>query len=130
MFQRTYDFLCSSDKCPSNTINACPKNDTVDDMTLHVPDLPDKNSVQKSIEMWELGTSSKAAISCKMVFSSEPDHSEFISEVDNGKHVVRCSGWRQPMNMSFIVPPPFLVFDISIVFRDQIKTLDVLPLEI
>ena len=102
------------------------------DMTLHhdIPDLADKTSVQKSIEMWELGTSSKAAISCKEAFASEPDHSEFISEIDNGEEVVRCSGWRQPLRMSFVVPPPFLVFDISIVFRDQVKTLDVLPLEI
>ena len=132
IFQRTYDFFCSSNKCPSNIVNICPKNDTVDDMTLHhdIPDLADKTSVQKSIEMWELGTSSKAAISCKEAFASEPDHSEFISEIDNGEEVVRCSGWRQPLRMSFVVPPPFLVFDISIVFRDQVKTLDVLPLEI
>ena len=106
------------------------KNDTVDDMILHIPDHAYKNSLRKSIVMWEHGTSSKAAISCKETFSSEPDHSEFISEIDNGKQVIRCSGWRQPMQMSFMVPPPFLVFDISIVFRNQIKTLDVLPLEI
>ena len=130
MFCRIYDYLCSSDNCPSDAVNVYPKNDTVDDMILHIPNLAYKNSLRKSIVMWEHGTSSKAVISCKETFSSEPDHSEFISEIDNGEQVIRCSGWRQPMKMTFMVPPPFLVFDISIVFRDQIKTLDVLPLEI
>ena len=64
-------------------------------MTLHhdIPDLADKKSVETSIEMWEHGTSRNAAIGCKEAFSSEPDHSEFISEIDNGEEVVRCSGW-------------------------------------
>ena len=123
MFCITYDYLCSADNCPSDAVNVCPRNDTVDDMILHIPDLAYKNSLRKSIVMWEHGTSSKAAISCKETFSSEP-------EIDNGEQVIRCSGWRQPMKMTIMVPPPFLVFDISIVFRDQIKILDVLPLEI
>ena len=94
-------------------VNVCPTNDTVDDMILHIPDLAYKNSLRKSIVKWEHGTSSMAAITCKEKFSSEPDHSEFISEIDNGEQVIRCSGWRQPMKMTFMVPPPFLVFDVN-----------------
>ena len=35
-----------------------------------------------------------------------------------------------PSNMSFVNSPPFLTFDISIIFIESIKTLDILPREI
>ena len=79
--------------------------------------------------MGKLGTSHEAAISCKKQFTSEPSRPDFISEIDNGKEIIRCSGWRIPSNMSFVNSPPFLTFDISIIFRESIKTLDILPRE-
>ena len=101
-------------------------------MTLHLPLYVDKeeNVAAKSIKLWELGSSHEAAISCKKQFTSGPSHPDFISEIDNGKEIIRCSGWRIPSNMSFVNFSPFLTFDISIIFRESIKTLEILPREI
>ena len=88
----------------------------------HVLWLKTGTSLQ-SQSIWEVGTSDAAAISCKELFLSTPKHSDFISEKDQGKDIIRCSGWLQPIYMSFINPPPFLVFDIP----STIKTLDILP---
>ena len=101
-------------------------------MTLHEPCslTQDGNVIAKSIKLWEVGTSDAAAISCKERFPFTPKHSEFICEKDKGEDIIRCSGWRQPIDMSFVTPPPFLVFDISSTFRKDIKILDLLPDEI
>lgn len=132
IFQRRYEFTCSSENCPSRICDAKKQIDIVDDMTLHTPNAlqGDKNAILKSIELWELGMADAAAISCKELFVSEPEHSNFFTEKDNGKDVIRCSGWRKPKYMTFLSPPPFLIFDISIDFRETIRTLDVLPLDI
>ena len=101
-------------------------------MTLHSHStiVDGQTGAAESIKMWELGTANAAAISCNRLFLCEPGHSDFISETVNDEEVIRFSGWRQPSNMSFIAFPPFLVFDISVIFRETIKTLDVLPKEI
>ena len=52
--------------------------------------------------MGSMGTSDAAAISCKELFLSTPKHSDFISEKDQGEDIIRCSGWRQPIDMPFI----------------------------
>ena len=61
-----------------------------------------ENIVAQSIMEWESGTSSKSVISCKAHFQSEPQHSEFISEKYGDHTVIRCSGWRNLLNMTLI----------------------------
>ena len=131
IFQRNYNFTCSSENCPSQN-HLVNQSGVVEDMTLHEPCSLDRdeNAIAKSIKMWELGTSDAATISCKELFAFMPDHCDFICEQDKGENIIRCSGWRQPTDMSFVTPSPFLVFDISIIFRESIKTLDILPHEI
>ena len=129
-----YEFTCSSENCPSrkDTNDTHKSTAVVEDMTLHLPLYVDKEEsvAAKSIKLWELGTSHEAAISCKKQFTSEPSHQDFISEIEYGKEIIRCSGWRIPSNVSFVNSPPFLTFDISIICRESIKTLDILPREI
>ena len=88
-------------------------------MTLHSHStiVEGQTGVAESIKMLELGTANAAAICSNRLFLCEPGHSDFISETVNDEEVIRCSGWRQPSNMSFIAFPPFLVFDISVIFR-------------
>ena len=126
IFQRKYEYTCSSKNCPSREGDVGNQIDIVDDMTLHTPNnvCPGDNAIVKSIKLWELGTVDAAAISCKKLFDSKPDHSDFFTEEDSGKDIIRCSGWRKPKNMIFVSPPTFIIFDISITFRDIIKTLD------
>ena len=132
LFQRNYNFTCSSQNCPSREGGISNQRDIVDDMTLHSPTTTAESQtlLAESIKMWELGTADAAAISCNNVFLCDPAHSDFISETVMGEEVIRCSGWREPSNMSFITSPPFLVFDISVIFRETIKTLDMVPKEI
>ena len=95
MFKRTYQYLCSSDECPSKTLNVNPPSDYVSDMTLHEPTSSSKcddSILERSIKDWELGTSKSALISCKERFQQRPDHEEYISEVGHGDCVFRCSG--------------------------------------
>ena len=133
LFKRKYQFICSSDHCPSKSIvnSTC---DTVSDMTLHEPSASNTDGktlpLQKGITEWELGVSEKALVSCKERFVEEPDHQEFISEVDCGQTITRCSGWRTVTNIDFIDSPPFLLFDISNSFRDMINSLDTVPLQV
>ena len=129
LYQRNYNSTCSSQNCPSREGGTSNQIDIVDDMTLHSYStiVESQTGVAESIKMWELGTANAAAISCNRLFLCEPGHSDFISETVNDEEVIRCSGWRQPSNMAFIA---FLVFDISVMFRETIKTLEVLPKEI
>ena len=98
-------------------------------MTLHEPCslTQDGNVITKSIimEVWALVTQLRlVARNCFYLRLS-------ILTLSLKKIIIiRCSGWRQPINMSFINPPPFLVFDISSTFRENIKTLDILLHEI
>ena len=131
VFRRGYEFsTCSSEMCPLNTIEV--KEDHVCDMTLHSPDKIENDTqlIKSSIKEWELGSSSKAVISCKGRFDDEPDHGDFFAEDINGKSIIRCSGWRTPLNMKFDTKPPFLIFDISAVFRDDLKNLSCIPYDI
>ena len=107
----------------------CKKSDIVEDKTQHEPCslTQDRNVIAKSIKFWEVGTSDAAAISCKELFPFTPKHSDFICKKDKDEDIFRCSGCRQPIDMSFVAPVPFLVFDISSTFRENIKTLDLLP---
>ena len=131
IFCRSYQFAsCSSEYCPLD--RSILANDSFSDVTLHFPDAEteDSNCVNQSTKEWEQGTSTKAAISCKGEFRGEPTHHNFISETDNTRQIIRCSGWRKPLNMQFVSPPPFLIFDISSIFRDQITDLSSIPHEI
>ena len=129
MYCRNYDYTCSSNNCPSHVGNFQLTTDTVNDMTLHQPISLNNNEniIEKSIELWELGSAPQAEISCNNMFDSKPDHTDYISYDDHGKTHIKCSGWRQPKNLTFDDPPPFLVFDISTIFRAEIKNLDILP---
>ena len=131
MFLRTYEYSsCSSEKCPLNSFDV--KHDNFSDMTLHLPDVEteDAGMIEQSIREWELGISTKAMISCKGEYAKEPDHRDYISENDKNRTIIRCSGWRTPLHIKFVTKPPFLVFDISAVFRDQIKDLSYIPYDI
>ena len=44
--------------------------------------------------------------------------------------MTRCSGWRNAAGMKFVNTPPFLIFDISSSYRENIKTLDLIPVEV
>ena len=135
IFSRTYNFTCSSDKCPAGSGSA----DSISDMTPHPPPPPPpppnegktpNHCITNSIQEWECGSSKAALVSCKERFLEEPEHSEFVSEVDNGEVIVRCSGWRTPHQLKFNYLPPILVFDISSTFRHTITSFDHIPLEI
>ena len=97
---------------------------------MHSPDLKEGNIILQSIQEWEAGTSSKAMISCKAQFKNIPKHSEYISEIDNDIEILRCSGWRKPISISFITKPPFLIFDISSLFTTEITDLKSIPKDI
>ena len=60
----------------------------------------------------------------------EPGHGDFISEVDCGEAIIRCSGWRTVTNIEFVGRPPFLLFDISNSYRAMIDSLDNVPLQV
>ena len=102
------------------------------DMTLHHPDIAVNESelIEQSIKGWALGLSSKALISCKGVFNENPEHEEYISKIDKNNPIIRCSGWRSPLNIGFVTKPPFLVFDISAEFANDVKDLSRIPYEI
>ena len=38
--------------------------------------------------------SEQALFSCKETIFQEPNHSEYITEIDHGTNIVRCSSWR------------------------------------
>ena len=83
-------------------------------MTLHEPEGNDDGlKLLRSIKEWEKGLSKKSLISCKERFFGELGHSEYMSEVDRGELIVRCSGWRNMSEVRFNETPSFLVFDIS-----------------
>ena len=131
IFRRKYDYSeCSSEKCPVKSDDAM--SNYVCDMTLHHPDIAVNESelIEQSIEEWALGLSSKALITCKGVFNENPDHEEYISEIDKNNPIIRCSGWRSSLNMEFVTKPPFLVFDISAEFANDVKDLSRIPYEI
>ena len=133
MFKRTYQYLYSSDKCPSKSFNDNPPSDNVTDLTLQEPTSSsnsDDSILESSIMEWESGTSKSTLFSCKERFQHQPEHTEYISEADHGECVVRCSGWRNVTNIEFIDSPPFLLFDIASSFRENINSLDALPLQI
>ena len=132
LYRRNYNFTFASQNCPSREGGISNQIDIVDNMTLHSPSTiaEGQTLVAESIKMWELGTTDAVAISCNKLFLCEPGHSDFISETVKGEEVIRCSGWREPSNMSFTTSPPFLVFDISVIFRETIKTLNMVPKEI
>ena len=131
LFRRTYEAAsCSSNHCPviSSSMDLSPLHD----MTLHIPDkdVPANLSITQSIKEWELGISTKATISCKGQFDVEPRHGEFICESVGSKDIIRCAGWKQPESLRFETKVPFLLFDISQVFRDRIDNLSCIPTEI
>ena len=132
IFRRHYHYTCSSDRCPSRDLDAKSRHDEVSDMTLHFPTniIPDELTIETSIREWEQGTSDTTLISCKQRFYEKPDHSEYLSEIDKGEDVIRCSGWRKCVDSRFVDPPPFLIFDIAVSFREKIKTLDEIPKKI
>ena len=93
-------------------------------MTLHEP----KDGIGLDLERSTKGCA--ALVSCKKEFSEEPNHVDFISEVDQGNSIFRCSGWRNVSNISFIDSPPFLIFDIPAYIRAKIISLDEVPLQV
>ena len=128
IFKRMYAFsTCSSPHCPLNSLDV--KHDDICDVTLHSPDLEvkDTETVLQSINEWEAGNSSKALFSCKAEFVKEPSHSEYIMENDKDRFIIRCSGWRNPINMQFVTKPPFLVFEVSALFSSDLKDLSTIP---
>ena len=116
--------------CPSKTTDVDFPSDIICDMTLHKPNDDVGMSVERSIMEWELGTSAHALVSCKEKFSEEPNHSLYISEKDRGVSIVRCSGWRNVSNISFVDNPPFLLFDIANTYREIILSLDDIPRQV
>ena len=83
-------------------------SDKVGNMTLHLPNTVGDISIETSIREWEEGTFQNALVSCKDRFIGKPSHGEFISDLDRGEEVVRCSGWRNFTDSKFVVTPPFL----------------------
>ena len=102
IFRRRYTYSkCSSKHCPLNSLDV--NTDEISDVTLHNPDKVDvDDKLSQSIKEWELGTSTKNLVSCKTEFSGEPDHSNYICQEDGDRLVVRCSVWRNPMNLHFL----------------------------
>ena len=70
LYQRNYNFTCSSQNCPSREGGTSNQIDIVDDMTLHSHStiVEGQTGVAESIKMWELGTANAAAISCNRLF--------------------------------------------------------------
>ena len=102
-------------------------SDEVSNMILHLPNTVGDIIIETSIREWEEGTSQNALVSCKVLFVGRPSHGEFISELDRGEEVVRCSGWRNFTDSKFIVTPPFVVFEFSSQFSEKFKELDGIP---
>ena len=127
LFRRSYHFQCSSYCCPSNMSDEGSNSDEVSNMTLHVPNTVGDISIEASIREWEEGTSQNALVSCKDRFVGKTSHDEFISELDRGEEIVRCSGWRNFTDSRFVVTPPFLVFELSAQFSEKVKELDMIP---
>ena len=96
-------------------------------MTLHEPKDGIGLTLEMSIKEWESASSKNACISCKERFTGEPDHSEYLSELDCGESVVRCAGWRNMLNISFVDRPPLLLFDIAAPYRDKLLPLSDVP---
>ena len=130
LFRRRYDYFCSSNQCPSKSSPDQFLSDHVSDMTLHEPVDGIGSGLERSIREWELGTSKHALVSCKVTFPCEPVHTEFITEIDHGKSICRCSGWRNVSNIFFVDNPPFLIFNISASYRDKIVSLVDVPRQI
>ena len=129
IFRRIYEFsTCSSDHCPlsSSSVN----HDDICDVTLHSPDIKHCESVKQSILEWELGTSSKAMISCKAQFEETPNHSDYIGEVNNDQTIIRCNGWRTPTDLKYVTKPPFLVFDLAALYARDVTDLSTIPYDI
>ena len=121
IFKRRYEYVCSSENCPSNTLHNDYSSDYVSDMTLHEAKLrsPEDSILINSIKEWELGTSRSAFISCKERFLEESDHDDYISEIYHDEVIIRCSGWRIVSTINFVDSPPCLLFDISSSFREK-----------
>ena len=100
------------------------------DITLHKPNDGIGLSVERSIKEWKLGSSAHALVCCKEKFSEEPNHLLYIDEKDRGVSIVRCSGWRNVSNISFVVNPPSLLFDIANTYRENILSLDDIPRQV
>ena len=121
LFRRSYHFQCSSYCCPSNMSDEGSNSDEVSNMTLHVPNTVGDISIEASIREWEEGTSQNALVSCKDRFVGKPSHDEFISELDRGEEIVRCSGWRNFTDSRFVVTPPFLFSNYPPTFLKRLR---------
>ena len=75
-------------------------------MTLHMPETSVDSTIAASIEEWEQGNPQMALVSCKERCVGQPIRSEFISEIEMGKKVVRCFGWKDVADIQFVDPPP------------------------
>ena len=124
LFKRIYQYLCSFSQCPSKSVGTDSPFDIISDMTLHEPRDGTRLDPDKSTKEWEDGSSKHALVSCKKEFSEEPNHVDFISEVDQGNSIFRCSGWRNVSNTRFIDSLPYLIFDMCAPFRAKIVSLD------
>ena len=80
-----------------------------------------------SIQEWEQGSSKTALISCKERLDTQPCHQEYISGIDSGEQIVRCSGWRNVSNIHFVDVPPFLIFECAVSYADEIRFFDNIP---
>ena len=94
LFQRRCQYLCSSPQCPSKSVGTDSPFDITSDMTLHEPRDGTGLDLERSTKEWDDGSFMHALVSCKNKISEEPNHVDFISEVDQGNSVFRYSGWR------------------------------------
>ena len=69
-------------------------------------------------------------LSWKGEFDQEPSPDQYISEKDNGRDIIRCAGWRNPVSLTFGTKPPFLLFDLSSLFSSYIVDLSMIPKDI
>ena len=67
IFRRSYRFRCSSDHCPSTTVDASRRTGVASDMTLHMPEISVDSTIAASIEEREQDNSQMALLSCKEV---------------------------------------------------------------
>ena len=78
MFKRQYQYVCSSDKCPSKFFEIVSAEDFVIYMTLHEPKEDLDLSLERSIKEWESGCSGWRNVS-NIVFSNYPPFLVFDS---------------------------------------------------
>ena len=128
IFKRKYDIsTCSSKYCP---LSENDNNVEIYSTTLHYPDVECESLLDQSLREFEHGISSKDMISCKAQFDQQPDHDQYISESNNGQDIIRCVGWQNPVGLTFIKKPPFLLFELSSLFSIDITDLSMIPKDI